>query len=466
MVEEKLVVSSGNALSLRSSPRHFGLALLSIAEGLIAALPVLVVLHLATPDAGSVSSADLISVAALGVVQMLFTLSGFDRDLWGRARLLRRLVHGFVTWTMAFALVRLVSVALFGAAFTSPELLLCFIAGGGAILTFRLLEFTSFGHVLFDRARPRAVLIGAQRSLDALSPRWAGPLGSSIIDRLPIEDFGRLLGDESRNTLSAQMSAWLGDGVDEIVLVGDMSAVPSLEGVIGSLASYSVGVSWITQYPENTGLHVPMREVRFLSRPVDGVGLFLKRALDLVGAGIGILLLSPVLIGAAIAILSDSPGPILFRQERRGLNGASFTILKFRSMSVTESGHDMVQARRGDPRVTRVGRILRATSIDELPQLFNVLFGDMSLVGPRPHAIRHDDELALALPRYAERRRVKPGITGWAQVHGWRGETTTLAQMSGRTAMDLIYVENWSIFLDVWILILTVISPKSRQNAH
>lgn len=466
MVEEKLVASGGNALLGRVPSRHMALALLSVVEGLLAALAVLLVLHLSTSHAGGLKPADLISVAALGVVQMLFTLSGFDRDLWGRARLLRRMVHGFVTWTMTFALVRLVSVALFGAAFTSPELLFCFMAGGSVILTFRLLEFTSFGRHLFDKARPRAVMIGAQRALDALSPRWAGPLGSTVIDRLPIEDFGRLLGGDSRHTLGAQMSAWIGDGVDEIVLVGDMSAVPRLEGVIASLASYSVGVSWVTQYPESSGLSVPMREVRFLSRPVDGVGLFLKRALDIVGAGVGILLLSPVLIGAAIAIRLDSPGPILFRQERRGLNGGTFTILKFRSMSVTESGHEMVQARRGDPRVTKVGRFLRASSIDELPQLFNVLFGDMSLVGPRPHAIRHDDELACALPRYVERRRVKPGITGWAQVHGWRGETTTLAQMSGRTAMDLIYVENWSIFLDVWILILTVLSPKTRQNAH
>lgn len=466
MVEEKLIASGSDALSMRSSPRHVALALVSFVEGLLAALPALLVLQLTNPAQAPLPTADFLCVLGLGVVQMLFTLSGFDRDLWGRARLLRRVVHGVVTWTLTFALVRLVAVSIFGAAFSSPEILLCYTAGGSAILVFRLLEFTSFGRALFDRARPRAVMIGAQRALDALSPRWAGPLGSTIVDRLPIEDFGRVLGGASPRPLKAQMSAWIGDGVDEIVLVGDISALQSLDSVIASLSAYSVGVSWITQYAEAGGLQVPMREIRVLSRPADGAGMFLKRALDILGAGIGILLLSPILLGAAIAVKLDTPGPILFRQERRGLNGASFTIWKFRSMSVTESGHEMVQARPGDTRVTRVGRILRATSIDELPQLFNVLFGDMSLVGPRPHAIRHDDELAGALPRYVERRRVKPGITGWAQVHGWRGETTTLAQMSGRTAMDLIYVENWSIFLDVWILILTIISPKSRQNAH
>jgi exopolysaccharide biosynthesis polyprenyl glycosylphosphotransferase len=466
MVDEKLVASGNDGMSMRGSPRYLALVLVSFVEGLLAALPTLLVLHLTNSDAEPLPDGYIVSVLALGVSQMLFTLGGFDRDLWGRARLLRRVVHGVVTWTLSFALVRLAAVSMFGAPFTSPELLLCYAAGGSAILVFRLLEFTSFGRALFDRARPRAVMIGAQRALDALSPRWAGPLGSTIVDRLPIEDFGRVLGGAGRRPLNAQMSAWIGDGVDEIVLVGDISALKSLDSVIASLSAYSVGVSWITQYAESGGLQVPMREIRVLSRPVDGVGMFLKRALDMVGAGIGILLLSPVLLGAAIAIRLDTPGPILFRQERRGLNGASFTIWKFRSMSVTESGREMVQVRPGDARVTRVGRILRATSIDELPQLFNVLFGAMSLVGPRPHAIRHDEELAKALPRYVERRRVKPGITGWAQVHGWRGETTTLAQMSGRTAMDLIYVENWSIFLDVWILILTIISPKSRQNAH
>ncbi|HZY67652.1 MAG TPA: sugar transferase, partial [Devosia sp.] len=155
-----------------------------------------------------------------------------------------------------------------------------------------------------------------------------------------------------------------------------------------------------------------------------------------------------------------------YKQARRGFNGETFMIWKFRSMSVTESGYNMVQAQKNDPRVTRVGRFIRATSIDELPQLFNVLLGQMSLVGPRPHAISHDEALSHQLAIYAHRQRIKPGITGWAQVHGFRGETTTPEQIEGRVAHDIYYIDNWSIFLDIWTLILTVFSPATRRNAH
>lgn len=466
MAEDRLSFAQGGVPDVLQPSRHIALALLSAAEGAVAALPVLIVVLLAADGAHGVLPQDIASAIALALVHALFSLSGFNRDLWGRARLLRRMVHGIVTWTLGFALVRLVVVAVFGTSFSGQMLITAFLAGAASMAAFRLLEFTAIGKGLFDAARPRAAFIGSRQALRDLPRPWIGPLGSVIVDELPLEDIRHLLDASGSEALTKQLCAWVDDGVDEIVLVGDLEDAPSIEQLIALVAPFALGLSWVAQYSHQAGFRVPTRQVRLLSRPGDGVGLFLKRMLDIVGAVVGILLTSPLLIGAAIAIRLDSPGPILFRQERRGLNGKSFVIFKFRSMCVTESGHDMVQATRGDPRVTRVGRVLRATSIDELPQLFNVLGGEMSLVGPRPHAIRHDDELARALPRYAERRRVKPGITGWAQVHGWRGETTTLKQMAGRTALDLTYVDNWSVFLDIWILILTVISPKSRQNAH
>jgi len=134
-------------------------------------------------------------------------------------------------------------------------------------------------------------------------------------------------------------------------------------------------------------------------------------------------------------------------------------------MTVAESGRSMTQVRVGDKRITRLGAFIRKTSIDELPQLINVLRGEMSLVGPRPHAIMHDDEFGLQLAQYAHRQRIKPGITGWAQVNGFRGETSTMEQVKGRTEHDLYYIDNWSIFLDCWIVLLTVFSPKTRRNA-
>src|SRR5262249_29697070 len=160
---------------------------------------------------------------------------------------------------------------------------------------------------------------------------------------------------------------------------------------------------------------------------------------------VGLLLLSPLLALVALLIVVESRGPVIYRQARRGFNGETFMIWKFRSMRVTESGYKITQAQKNDPRITRVGRIIPATPIDELPQLVNVLTGQMSLVGPRPHAISHDEELSRQLAVYAHRQRIKPGITGWAQVHGFRGETSRPEQIEGRVSHDIYYIDNWSI---------------------
>jgi len=183
----------------------------------------------------------------------------------------------------------------------------------------------------------------------------------------------------------------------------------------------------------------------------------LKRAMDLAGASLALLLFSPVMLAAALLIKADSRGPILFRQTRNGFNGRAFRIFKFRSMSVTEDGPIIAQAKRHDPRVTRVGRWLRKTSIDELPQLFNVLRGEMSLVGPRPHAAAHNSEYEKLIAPYAFRHHVKPGITGWAQINGLRGETSTVAMMEKRVEMDLWYINNWSVWLDLRIVLGTTV---------
>jgi exopolysaccharide biosynthesis polyprenyl glycosylphosphotransferase len=205
--------------------------------------------------------------------------------------------------------------------------------------------------------------------------------------------------------------------------------------------------------------------IRVLRKPMGEGAVLLKRSFDLVGAGLGLLLLCVPFAVIALLIKLDSRGPVFYRQERRGFNGESFFIWKFRSMSVTESGRNMTQAKPGDPRITRMGRIMRPLNIDELPQLINVLTGEMSLVGPRPHAVQHDDELGGVLASYAHRQRIKPGITGWAQVNGYRGETRTIEQIEGRTRHDLAYIDNWSLMFDCWIMILTVFSPKARRNA-
>jgi undecaprenyl-phosphate galactose phosphotransferase/putative colanic acid biosynthesis UDP-glucose lipid carrier transferase len=192
----------------------------------------------------------------------------------------------------------------------------------------------------------------------------------------------------------------------------------------------------------------------------------LKRAFDLTGASLALIVFAPVLLLAAVMVKLTSKGPILFRQTRNGFNDRAFKILKFRTMRVLEDGPIVLQARKNDPRVTSIGKWLRRTSIDELPQIFNVLRGEMSLVGPRPHAAAHNSEYEQLIGQYAFRHHVKPGITGWAQVNGYRGETRTLELMEKRVEHDLWYINNWSLWLDLIIIMRTATIGIFRSSAY
>jgi putative colanic acid biosynthesis UDP-glucose lipid carrier transferase len=192
----------------------------------------------------------------------------------------------------------------------------------------------------------------------------------------------------------------------------------------------------------------------------------LKRLLDLVIAISLLVFLAPALILVALAIYLESGGPVLFRQTRGGFHGRPFDIFKFRSMRVAENGSDVVQAVRGDARITKVGRFLRATSIDELPQLLNVISGEMSLVGPRSHPRAMDTEYGVLIPTYNLRQKVKPGMTGLAQINGHRGPTPTLDSMRARVELDLAYARKASIGLDLKIILRTPAQVMRGRNAH
>jgi Undecaprenyl-phosphate glucose phosphotransferase len=191
-----------------------------------------------------------------------------------------------------------------------------------------------------------------------------------------------------------------------------------------------------------------------------------KRVFDVAAGSLALLVALPVVLVAAILIRLDSPGPVFFRQRRYGFNQRAYRIVKLRTMTTLDDGDHVPQAKKNDPRITRVGRWLRRWNIDELPQLLNVLWGDMSLVGPRPHALQHNYEHESKIALYARRHNVKPGITGWAQVNGWRGETDHTDKMKRRVEHDLYYIENWSLWFDIYILLLTVFSRKTYRNAR
>jgi putative colanic acid biosynthesis UDP-glucose lipid carrier transferase len=200
--------------------------------------------------------------------------------------------------------------------------------------------------------------------------------------------------------------------------------------------------------------------------PFYGINGVIKRISDLVLASAILLAIAPLMLAIAVAIKRSSPGPVLFKQRRYGLDGAEIIVYKFRTMTVCEDGTEIRQATRDDPRVTPLGAFLRRTSLDELPQFINVLQGRMSVVGPRPHAVAHNEMYRKLISGYMIRHKVKPGITGWAQVNGHRGETATLDRMQARLDYDLAYLRNWSLRLDLQIVLKTVFVVWQKQNAY
>lgn len=262
--------------------------------------------------------------------------------------------------------------------------------------------------------------------------------------------------------------------VDDVIIALPWSADTEIAALVDRLRELPMNVYLASDL---IGFRLPFRArpdhfeelaiVEVMGSPLAGWGGLQKTLLDYgMGAILAVLLL-PLMVLIAIAIKLDSPGPVLFRQERYGFVNRIFRINKFRTMRFVETPEkETIQATRDDPRVTRVGRFLRRTSLDELPQLFNVLNGTMSLVGPRPHAIDHNESYAQIIRGYFARHRVKPGITGWAQVNGFRGETKAVETMEARVKYDIYYTENWSLLFDLRILAMTTLVWLGGRNAY
>ena len=262
-----------------------------------------------------------------------------------------------------------------------------------------------------------------------------------------------------------------GSDIDEIVIGIDVARWEQLSQLLPGLRKLPLPVMLVPVGAASDILSRPSHAlgetlcIELQREPLDAFERAAKRTMDVIISFTGLVLLLPLLTITAILIKLDSPGPILFRQKRCGFNGRPFNIFKFRTMSVLEDGASITQAMPADTRVTRVGAWLRRSSIDELPQLLNVLSGSMSLVGPRPHALIHDSQFDKAVSRYAFRHHVKPGLTGWAQVNGQRGPTPTVDDISRRVDFDLWYIDNWSLRLDIVIIIRTIFEVLRGRNA-
>ena len=313
----------------------------------------------------------------------------------------------------------------------------------------------------------RAVVVGLNEQGCSLADRLVAAPYSGIElvgifdDRTPDRQYGserhRLLGRVS--DIASFVKA---NRVQLIYLSLPMASQPRIKNLLDSLKDTTASVYFVPDMfvtdliQGRTDSVCGLPVISVCETPFRGPAGLLKRASDVVLASIILLLLSPFMLAIGLAVKLGSPGPVIFKQRRYGLDGQEIVIYKYRSMTVTEDGSQIEQARKNDTRITRFGSFLRKTSMDELPQFVNVLQGRMSIVGPRPHAVAHNELYRPLIKSYMVRHKVKPGITGWAQVNGFRGETDSLEKMEARIRCDLDYLRNWSLRLDLYIIFKTI----------
>lgn len=339
--------------------------------------------------------------------------------------------------------------------------------GGGLCLLMRLAVFLILRRVRASGMNLKSVLLVDSGGLSA----------GQLNDGHTLDGYGFRIAANLEYSPDAAWSKRLIDYIEEYRVHEVWLCLPLSEGgairsIMYELRHHTVAIRFIPEWGDIRLLNHKVSHIAGLysldlsCSPMDGSARLLKRLEDLAVGSIIIALILPVCLLAGLAIKISSPGPVLFKQYRTGINGKRFKVYKFRSMVVhQEKEGDVTQATRNDKRVTRVGAFLRRTSLDELPQFFNVLQGRMSIVGPRPHALAHNEYYKDLVESYMQRHKVKPGITGWAQVNGYRGETDTLEKMQKRVEHDLWYIDNWSLWLDLKIIWLTLFKGFINKNA-
>ena len=412
-----------------------------------------------------------------GLSGLLFVLVTKSRGLYRTAALLSGTEqrNGLVSsWIVTLLIITaLLFLLKLGSSYSRGSVIGFSVIGLGLLMGWRTLLRTSLSRSILrgTLAGPRAVVIGGSEELSVLS-------ALDVLQKYGMREVGRFEFSRTpnfsreRDVANAAIAAARARDAEQVLLALSWADTRRRDFLSEKLRILPLPVRLLPDQAADSIFSRCARqfgsEILFdlQQAPLSQFNLASKRVVDVLLSIVALSILSPLLLLVSVAIKLDSPGPILFRQSRRGFNGKDFKIYKFRSMTVLEDGQTICQARRGDHRVTRVGRMLRTTSIDELPQLFNVLRGEMSLVGPRPHAIAHDSEYNESIANYAFRHHVKPGITGWAQVHGFRGETAELDLMKQRVERDIWYINNWTLWLDFWIILLTCFEVTRGRNAY
>lgn len=415
----------------------------------------------------------LLIVAIVSLLVILFSTFGGLYDSW-RGQPLRQLIKTLgLSWSPPFIL------ALIGLVFTKrTEEFSRLWVGSWFLTTLTLgISFRLFYYLLLAVARANTrniktiLIVGSKHQHTNIKHYFETKptLGYRVRDYLPLESESQLTSEEEQNLLKYLNN----DHPHEIWLCLPLTQASLVTPLLYSLRHSTADIRFVPHMEDMTLLNHQSRQIgNFLTidlscSPMDGSARFVKRLADLSIGGCIFILTLPICIVIAIAIKLTSPGPIFFKQYRDGLNGNKIKVYKFRSMTVhQEANGNVTQATKGDTRVTKLGQFLRRTSLDELPQFYNVLQGRMSIVGPRPHAIAHNEYYKDLVQSYMWRHKVKPGITGWAQVNGFRGETDTIEKMQARVELDLWYIDNWSLSLDIKIIILTIFKGFINKNAY
>jgi Undecaprenyl-phosphate glucose phosphotransferase len=384
-----------------------------------------------------------------------------------------------VIWSSVYATLAVVGFTMkISGEFSRGSTILFFSVGLATLLSFRFLiaNWISQASVNGSFARRKIIVIAEQdrnassRSLVELQRYGYCPVKTCEVSRAEIASMG--VTGSLRAKLADVIQIAKDQRIEDIYLLFDWQHHRAIDAILDTLAVLPISAHLVPDESAARFLNHPIANIggtwtaELRRAPLSGTELAAKRFFDVSLSVAALLTLLPLMLITALLIKFDSRGPVFFRQKRNGFNGEAFDIFKFRTMHVLEDGPVIVQATRNDPRVTNLGRWLRRSSIDELPQLFNVIRGDMSLVGPRPHATSHNSEYEQVIANYAFRHHVKPGLTGWAQVRGYRGETRQIEQMKSRVEHDLWYINNWSPWLDLRIVLLTIVVALRQNTAY
>lgn len=396
---------------------------------------------------------------------------------WRRGRLLAYIRDTLIGWMIVVFILLLIGYAANFYSFYSERVItLWFIVAPLALISSHLIMRMIIAGMKTDKKTRSAVIIGANDTSKKLIEHinefpflfinirgFFDERSDARID----DGFGPRLGD-LRNVVHYVLQ----HNIDFVFISLPMSSQPRIKKLMDELPDTTTSVYFLPDiyifdlmqaHVDKVG-DVPV--VSMVESPFTGLDGAVKNIFDFIFALLILMVLSPFMLCIASAVKISSPGPVIFKQRRYGLNGEEIIVYKFRSMTVSEDGADVKQAEKNDQRVTKIGAFLRRTSLDELPQFINVLQGRMSIVGPRPHAVAHNEFYRKLIRGYMLRHKAKPGITGWAQVNGYRGETEVLEKMQARVEHDLHYLQNWSVLFDLYIIVRTVWVVLRRDNAY